>query len=163
MLAASCGGGGSKAAAPTTSVPAATTTTVDPKQQVIAAYENYVAQYSRVSDDPNGRPDDPLLLATVTPQFAKQMELNLLGLRQLHRYTKGDVLVHPQQVDLQGATATLLSCDRDDSDQFDQNGNDLSAHPGIGTPQQAKAILVLSTGQRWLVDQNYQTGAPCTF
>src|SRR5579859_5486318 len=87
-FAAACGGvGGKKAAAPTTTA-GSTATTVDPKQQVIAAYQNYWQQYSRVSDDPNGRPDDPILLSTVTSQFGKQIELNLVGLRNLHRYTK---------------------------------------------------------------------------
>jgi hypothetical protein len=163
MLASSCGGGGSKAAAPTTTVPAATTTTVDPKQQVIAAYENYVRQFGRVTDDPNGRPDDPILLSTVTPSFAKQVQGNVLALRSLHRYTKGDVIVHPQQVEIGVATASLVTCNRDDSDQYDQNGLDVSAHPGVGTPKQAKSMLVPSGTGSWLVDQNYLTGAACTF
>jgi hypothetical protein len=152
------------APATTTTRPAPTTsTTVDPKQQVIAAYENYWKQYGRVTSDPSGRPDDPVLLGTVTAEFAKQMKLNIFGLRQLHRYTKGEVVVHPQQVDIQGSTASLLTCNRDDSDQYDQNGNDLSAHPGIGKPMQAKAALVISVSGRWLVNQNYLTGATCVF
>ena len=95
MLVVSCGGGANKAAAPITPATtiATTTTTVDPKQPVIAAYENYIKQFSRVTGDPSGRPDDPILLSTVTPQFAKQVELNVFGLRSLHRYTKGDVNV----------------------------------------------------------------------
>jgi hypothetical protein len=140
-----------------------TSTTVDPKQEVIAAYENYWKQYGRVASDPGGRPDDPVLVGTVTAEFAKQMKLNILGLRLLHRYTKGEVVVHPQSVDIQGSTASLLTCNRDDSDQYDQNGNDLSAHPGTGKPMQAKAALVLSVSGRWLVDQNFLTGAACVF
>jgi hypothetical protein len=169
MVVAACSHGKTTASPPPpTSAPATTattvaptTTTIDPKQQVIAAYENYWKQYTRVSGDPNGRPDDPILLSTVTPQFAKQMELNLFGLRQLHRYTKGAFLVHAQQVDLQGSTASLVSCNRDDTDQYDQNGKDVSGHPGIGTPMQAKASLVRATGGEWLVDQNFLTGASC--
>src|SRR5579859_7078451 len=111
-IAAGCGGGGQKEAAPTTTAGSATTT-VDPKKQVTAAYQNYWQQYSRVTSDPNGRPDDPVLGSTVTAQFAKQMQLNVTGLREQHRYTKGDVMVHPQQVDIQGSNATLMSCNRD--------------------------------------------------
>jgi hypothetical protein len=162
MLAASCGGGGSKAAAPTTTVPAATTTTVDPKQQVIAAYENYVAQYSRVSDDPNGTPNDPQLTSTMTPKLAQQVSLNILGIRRLHQYTKGPITVHPQSVNVQGSSATLLTCNRDDSDLYDQTGHDISPHPGVGTPEQLSAILVLTPDRRWLVDQNSSTGTGCT-
>jgi hypothetical protein len=145
----------------TTHVAPTTSTTVDPKQQVIAAYENYVQQYSRVSDDPQGRPDDQALKSTMTPKMAQQVALNIFGLRSLHRYTRGPIIVHPQQVDIQGSSASLLTCNRDDSDQYDQNGQDLSPHPGIGTPDQVRAILV-SSGGLWLVDQNSSTGQPCT-
>ena len=164
-----CSKGKSSATAPTTTAAIATTTveptttTIDPKQQVIAAYQNYWVQYGRVTSDPNGRPDDPVLLATVAQAFAKQMELNIFGLRSLHRYSKGNVVVRPQQVEIQGSTASLLTCNRDDSDQFDENGKDLSVHQGVGVPKEAKASLVLSLSGGWLVDRNYLTGASCSF
>jgi hypothetical protein len=166
LVAAACSRGKSTASPPPTTAPVTTvpqtTTTLDPKQQVIAAYENYVKQYSRVSDDPNGRPDDPILMSTMTRRFSAQIQLNLFGLRNLHRYTKGNEFVTPQQVDIQGTTATLLVCLRDDSDQYDQNGRDMSGHPGVGTPEQVKATLLQSPDGRWLLDQNAPTGKGCS-
>ena len=139
-----------------------TPTTLDLSQKVIAAYEDYVHQYTRVSDDPNGNPMDELLAATMTTRLAQQVQRSISDLRSAHRYTKGALIVHPQRVTIQGSSATLVTCNRDDSDQYDQNGVDVSAHPGVGVPQVLNAVLVLSPSGRWLVDQNVFTGGPCT-
>jgi hypothetical protein len=166
VVAGACTSGRSTATTPpATTTPAPvreTTTTTDPKQQVIAAYENYVQQFSRVSGDPNGRPDDPLLRMTMSTTLAKQVEVNIFGLRNLHRYTVGQIVVHPKAVDIEGASAVLLTCNRDDSDQYDQKGNDLSAQPGIGTPEQLRVVLLKASNGQWLVDQNAATGKGCT-
>ena len=174
-LLAACSGGtqaaksGSIPAAPETTVtaapttlPAVTSTTVDPKQQVIAAYEDYVHQYQRVAGDPNGNPSDALLVATMTARMAEQVRPSISELRTAHQYTKGNLIVQPQNVTIQGSSATLLTCNRDDGDLFDQSGRDISTHPGIGTPQVLMAMLVLSPSGRWLVDQNTFTGKACT-
>jgi hypothetical protein len=171
VVVAACSHGKSSASPPppttappttATTVPPTTSTTIDPKQQVIAAYQNYVQQLKRVAQDPNGRPDDPILASTMTPRLGQQIQLNLWGLRHEHRYTKGDEIVQPQTVDILGTTATLLVCLRDDTDQFDQNGNDVSGHKGVGTPKQVKAVLLGSSDGRWLLDDNFPTGMGCT-
>ena len=70
-----------------------------------------VKQYGRVSDDPNGQPGRPdPCRALMTPSFAKQIQLNLFGLRSLHRYTKGNVIVaSSDESTLQGRLRLLLS------------------------------------------------------
>jgi hypothetical protein len=169
VVVAACSRGKTTASPTPPTVPATTattvpqtTTTLDPKQQVIAAYQDSLNQYRRVAGDPNGSPDDPILRGTLTTKMAQQIAVNIFGLRSLHRYTKGNVLLHPQQIDIQGSSATVIACLRDDSDQYDQSGRDVSPHPGMGTPMQVKAVLLQSADGRWLVDQNSPTGKPCT-
>jgi hypothetical protein len=140
----------------------ATTTTLDPEHQVIAAYQNYARQYQRVTDDPNGNPADAQLLATMTSSWAKYIESGISELRSAHEYTKGGLIVHPQKVVVAGAEATLLTCNRDDGDLYDEAGRNISAHQGVGTPEVLRATLTLSPSGGWLVDQNISTGAQCT-
>jgi hypothetical protein len=146
----------------TTVAPTTTTTTPDPEQQVIAAYMNFVGVIGRIFEDPNGRPDDPMLVSIMAPEFGREIQHNLQDLRNKHRYTKGAYLVHPQKVDMQPSIGRLLVCIRDDSDQFDQNGIDVSVHKGMGTPQQVEAVLVGSPDERWLMAYNYPTGKGCS-
>ncbi len=167
VLAGACNGG-SKTPAPATStsnlpitipVDATTTSTTAVGEGLLAAYRRYFDAYLVLGRDPARPLDDPSLAAATTEPFRQKVERNIDGLRRNSIRLQGDVVLRLRSSNVSGSAATLELCIRDDVDQIDATGKQLTP-PGPGKPEILAAGLVESTGA-WVVDSSRTTGQPC--
>ena len=147
--------------ATTTTVPAATTTTVATDEQ--AAYNVYrifLDASLAIGRDFSRDPADGSLAPYTTPAYRQQIEANLQGLKRNGLRTSGQMVTRLLSSSVPKPNQLILEvCLRDDVDQFDRTGKQLT-EPGIGIPQVEKVGLV-KEGSIWLVDASIQTEAPC--
>lgn len=157
------GGGATRSSAIPDTVPGTagvTTTTTVPDQE--AAYKVYRAMLDeslKIGADINRRPTDGSLDGLMTPEARSRLVVNLEGLKANGLFQKGQLVTQLLSGEIVAGTANLRVCVRDDVDQFDRTGKQLTP-VGPGTPQ-VQEIRLVRSGASWLVDATKETGLPC--
>ncbi len=138
----------------------ATTTTTVPEQE--AAYKVYRAMLDEslaIGADIDRRPSDGSLDGLMTQEARNRLVVNLEGLKANGLFQKGQLVTRLLSGEVNATTANLRVCVRDDVDQFDRTGKQLTP-VGPGTPQ-VQEIRLVRPGPSWLVDSTKETGQPC--
>ena len=125
----------------------------------LEVYRRYFDAYLVLGRDPSRSLDDPSLSAVTTAAFRQKVQRNLDGLRRNSIRLQGDVVLSLRSANVTGDRATLLLCIRDDVDQYDATGKQLTP-PGPGKPEVLEAGLAGASGV-WIVDSSRTTGEPC--
>ncbi len=144
-----------------TTLPATTTTTVLTDEE--AAYNVYRAFLDTslaIGSDFDRNPLDGSLAPYTTPAYRQQIEVNLSGLKLNGVTEKGQLVTRLMSSTVPKPDQLLLKvCSRDDVDQFDRTGKQLSP-VGPGKPEIDNVGLV-KEGSTWLVDGVGPTGESC--
>ncbi len=136
-----------------------TTSTTAVGDGLLEVYRRYFDAYLALGRDPERPLDDPSLSAVTTEAFRQKVQRNLDGLRRNSIRLQGEVLLSLRSANVAGDRATLELCIRDDVDQIDATGKQLTP-PGPGKPEVLEAGLTEVTGG-WIVDSSRTTGEPC--
>lgn len=167
VLAGACNGGSGQtvpttvASLPPITIPVepATTSTTAAGDGLLEVYRRYFDAYLVLGRDPSRPLDDPSLSAVTTAAFREKVQRNLDGLRRNSIRLQGDVVLSLRSAKIAGDRATLVLCIRDDVDQYDATGKQLTP-PGPGKPEVLEAVLAEASGV-WIVDSSRTTGEPC--
>lgn len=167
VLAGACNGGSGQTVPttatglPTVTIPVepATTSTTTVGDGLLEVYRRYFDAYLVLGRDPSRPLDDPSLSAVTTAAFREKVRRNLDGLRRNSIRLQGDVVLSLRSAEIAGDRATLVLCIRDDVDQYDATGMQLTP-PGPGKPEVLEAALAVASGA-WIVDSSRTTGEPC--
>ncbi len=147
------------AAAETAPTQAMTTTSLPPEQAAYNVYRTFLDTSLAIGIDFNRKPDDGSLDPFTTLAYRRKIILNLQGLKANGITQKGQFVQRLMSSQIEGNKAVLQVCSRDDVDQFDRTGKQLSP-PGPGMPELLKVGL-LKEGTTWLLDGVVPTGEPC--
>jgi len=148
------------AAVPTTERQATTTTTLTEEQAAYNVYRTFLDASLAIGRDVDRSPLDGSLAPYTTPAYRQIIEVNLGGLKAGGVRTSGQIVTRLLSSSVPKPNQLILEvCSRDDVDQFDRTGKQLT-QPGTGTPQVRRVGLV-KEGSTWLVDASIETGAPC--
>lgn len=144
-----------------TTIPAATTTTVlSDEQAAYNVYRTFLDTSLAIGRDFDRNPLDGSLAPYTTPAYRHKIEVNLYGLKLNGVYQKGELVTRLMSSTVPKPGQLLLKvCSRDDVDQFDRTGKQLSP-VGQGTPQ-IRNVGLVKEGSTWLVDGSFGTGDPC--
>jgi len=117
--------------------------------------ETSLAIGSDFARQPNDGSLDPLLTATARDRLV----VNLTGLKLNGITQKGQFVTRLLSSEEDGTTLKLKVCSRDDVDQFDKTGKQLTP-VGPGVPQVVEVRLV-QRSSTWAVDTTKELGTPC--
>ncbi len=144
----------------TTEQQATTTTTLTDEQAAYNVYRAFLDTAQAIGSDFNRDARDGSLGPYTTPAYREQIEVNLYGLKKNGLFLKGETVTRLISSSIPKENQLLLKvCSRDDVDQVDRTGKQLS-EPGIGKPQ-VQHVGLVRQGSTWLVDGSGPTGEPC--
>ena len=144
----------------TTEQQATTTTILTDEQAAYNVYRTFLDNSMALGRDLNRDPRDGSLAPYTTPAYRHQIEVNLGGLKAGGVRTSGQIVTRLLSSSVPKPNQLILEvCTRDDVDQFDRTGKQLTP-PGIGKPKVEQVGLV-KEGSTWLVDASVPTEAPC--
>ena len=147
-------------ATPPTDQQATTTTTLTDEQAAYNVYRTFLDTSLAIGRDFDRSPLDGSLAPYTTPAYRQKIEVNLGGLKANGVYQKGELVTRLLSSTVPKPDQILLKvCNRDDVDQFDRTGKQLTP-VGQGTPEIDNVGLVRQGGT-WLVDGVGPTGEPC--
>ena len=139
---------------------ATTTTTLTDEQAAYNVYRKFLDTSLAIGRDFDRSPLDGSLAPYTTPAYRQKIEVNLGGLKANGVSQKGELVTRLMSSTVPKPGQILLKvCSRDDVDQFDRTGKQLSP-VGQGTPQ-IRNVGLVKEGSTWLVDGSFGTGDPC--
>ena len=148
------------ATVPTTEQQATTTTTLTEEQAAYNVYRTFLDTSLAIGIDFDRSPLDGSLAPYTTPAYRQIIEVNLGGLKAGGVSQKGQLVTRLISSTVPKPDQLLLKvCSRDDVDQFDRTGKQLTP-VGQGTPQ-IRNVGLVRQGSSWLVDGSFGTGDPC--
>lgn len=146
---------------PTTPVSSAgaTTTAVPVGTAAYNVYRSMLDTSLAIGSDFARRPNDGSLDPLMTSAARDRLVVNLTGLKLNGITQKGQFVTRLLSSEIDGATIKLKVCNRDDVDQFDKTGKQLTP-VGPGMPQIVEVRLVQQASS-WVVDTTQELGTPC--
>lgn len=137
---------------PSTQQQATTTTVLSDEEAAYNVYRSFLDAAALIGGDLNKRPDDGSLDPYTTPSFRTDIVRNLEALKRNGLTLKGQIVTRPLGGQRTGDTMKLRVCVRDDVDQIDRTGKQLTP-PGPGIPQVGEIRLVRQ-GSSWLLENS---------
>lgn len=139
------------AASPSAPAPTSTATpppAPDAEEQAVASYEDYLAAVALAVQ----QGDDPVALEEVaTGQALVAAQARVAGLASQNRRARGELVADPQEVQVEGDSATISDCYRDELVEYDRDTDEQVADRA-GTRFAAAVTLERSDGD-WIVTE----------
>ena len=162
---ATAGSGGTGSLPDTTALGVPSTQPAPPTTLVAAeaaynVYRTFLDTSVAIGSEFDRKPDDGSLDPLTTPEYRMKVIVNLLGLKLNGITQKGQLVTRLLSSSVIDSDKIVLKvCSRDDVDQIDKTGKQLTP-PGPGTPQ-TRTVALIKGGSSWLVDASIGTGEPC--
>lgn len=137
----------------------ATTTSVPVGTAAYNVYRSMLETSLAIGSDFARQPNDGSLDPLMTATARDRLVVNLTGLKLNGITQKGQFVTRLLSSEEDGATVKLKVCSRDDVDQFDKTGKQLTP-VGPGVPQVVEVRLVQQSST-WAVDTTKELGTPC--